>query len=144
MKKLVVLVLLLGLFGCGESEEERMRKQERAIEHQIAIERKDEADYPMNYLEFIAYKHEMNFWGTKSLFEAVIRSNAKYVKYEDVVIKIEWLTNQDKVIEEWGYLHKATYEPSQTHKVKFEKGAPPEYGEKYRLSVVSAKYELLY
>lgn len=134
MKKALLLIMFVAFAGCGES-----KKTDQVAEQPQPTIQELEANNPMNYIEFVSYNQDVNFWGSETEFEVIIKNIAKHTVYKDLHIKIDWLTNTGKELRTWGHIDKGTYQPNHTYKIEFEKGKAPELGKKFRIRLVEAK-----
>jgi hypothetical protein len=164
MKKLVLVLLVLGLFGCGKSEKgfkkgpvvktpiskadvqrEVEREKQRLLDSIKEVERiarensptVQERKNPLKYLVVTELDMNLTLFND-SQFSCVIQNKAKSTIYKDIQLKVRWFTNTGTLVREWNHTDYSYYHPNNSYKVKFEFGTPPKEGKKYDIVVVGA------
>jgi|GEM_PF-5310342 len=136
MKKIVMLVFILFLVSCGESE----RKYDGGDWTTEETDQDRERETPKSYITIENTEQKTNFWGTKSEFKVFIKNIAKHSIYKDLTLRIQWLSKTGSVIEERTYTRYDYFQPNHKYEIGFELPPMPDAAKKYQIIVEDVKF----
>lgn len=171
MNKLVVLVLLLSLFGCGEKEKdykkepitensptaedvrkEIEREKQRILDsikeaERIALENSpivQERKKPLKYCKIERLEKNSNFWGTKTTIHAYVKITSKYTEYKDMELKVQYLSQTGSVIGQELYTRYDYFQPNHSYKIGIDLREIPKDVANYNVVVNKLVYSKQY